>query len=147
MERLGSEARGRRVGGWIGGIVVGVPAARLTFAFTVLALGYHEYAQMLVLIGLGFVGPVGLGIIAGQAIGGAIGRPPRRYSFFDTTGGFQLGEMSNERLRALWRAIATGHRPSGVASYRVAALRKAIRQTAVERGLILEPTDYHDPAI
>jgi len=146
MERLGSEARGRRVGGWVGGILVGIPATRLTFAFSVLALGYHEYAQMLVVIGLGFIGPVGLGIIAGQEIGGLIGRPHRRYSFFDTTGGLQLEEVSNERLRALWRAIATGHRLSGVASYRVAAIRKAIRQTAVERGLTLEPTDHHDPA-
>ena len=126
--------RARRIGGWIAGVVVGVPVAYLAWIGFVFSLARspatsYPWVGMLLFIAE-CTAVVGVAVLAGRDIGTAMGRPPRRQNFFPSSSELELDALSDERLLTLWQTIAAGNAPHGVPSYRVAAVRQAIRQAA-----------------
>jgi len=144
-----SEARSRRRGGWIGGVVVGVPAAYAVwigfiFSFTGPPNTPYPWDEMLIVLGFFFVAPVGLAIVAGRWLGAAsAGHPTRPMSpqdgpLLEMPAEFRLHAVSSERLLALWRSINMEQTRTRVSPARLAALRHAVRQAAAQRTLRLD---------
>jgi hypothetical protein len=136
MATFGGNARGREVGGLIGGILVGAPTGVFTWILFLASLasppGHYPWAEVVGIAAL-FILFTGLAIVIGRAIGGTFGPPSRE----EPAGSFQLESLSDERLEALWRAAGSGDLPASITPERLAALRQAILDTAQRRALEL----------
>ena len=118
------EARARRIGGWIGGILIGLPAAYVAWIGVVLSFARppgtpYPWAGAL-LVYAECAGVVGVATLAGRAGGAALARTSRTPRLFLASSGLDLDALSDERLVTLWQTITAGNVPQGIPSYRVA---------------------------
>ena len=144
-------ARARRIGGWIAGVVAGLPVAYLAWIGFVFSFARppdtpYPWAGMLLVVAE-CAAVVGVAVLAGRDIGATFAPPAKRPTLFPSSTELELDALSDERLLALWQTIAAGNPPPGIPSSRVAAVRQAIRQAADQRGLRLSTDESSRPAI